>query len=794
MKQLSASTLFIVFIASLFPLQVLQAQIDARMLRQPDVSETHIVFSYADDIWIVAKEGGTAHRLTTAAGQESFPRFSPDGSTVAYNANYDGNTDIYVIPTQGGIPERVTHHPMTERVLGWYPDGEHILFSSSMKSGRQRYNQFYKVSPDGGLPEQLPVPYGEFGMISPDGNTLAYTPKSRVFRTWKRYRGGWAPDIFLFNLQTYESQNITDSNANEDQPMWHGSTVYYLSDAGDDIRYNIWAWDRNNGNRRQVTNFDEYDIHFPAIGPSEMVFEAGGRLYLMDLDTEQTREVEVDVITDNTSLKPQSEDVSSLIQNHFISPDGKRLLFQARGDLFSVPAEHGPIMNLTRSSGVAERYPAWSPDGTRVAYWSDRTGEYELTIRNKGGTGQEQTLTSTGSRFKYNLYWSPDSEKLVFVDNTMRIRLYDMEEDQLTTIGEGLWMYEYGLRNFSADWSADSRWVAFSRGLENRHHAIFLHDTESGQTTQVTSGYYHDRAPEFDPAGNYLYFLSSRTMNPEYSDMDNTWIYPNSTNLVAVPLTDTTTSPLAPRNDEVEITGDEDATPEENGNGNDNGDGDPDPVQIDLNGFESRLVELPVDAGNYGNLSAIAGKLLYQRYPNTGAEGNGSTLAYYDLEERESKDIIGDISGYQLSANGKKVLVQGQGKYAIIDPAPDQKMEKTLRTGELSMQVTPRAEWQQIFNDSWRFVRDFFYDPNLHGVDWDAVKERYQRMLDDAVTRTDVNYVLGEMIAELNASHTYRGGGDQEDAERRGVGLLGIDWRLENGAYRIDNIVEGASW
>ncbi|MFH5832902.1 PDZ domain-containing protein [Halalkalibaculum sp. DA384] len=791
MKQFTFLTSLLTSIFCIGLVADLSAQVDARMLRQPDVSETDIVFSYAGDIWIVPKEGGTANRLTTASGQESFPRFSPDGSKVAFNANYDGNNDIYVIPAKGGVPRRITHHPMTERVLDWFPDGEEILFSSSQKSGRQRYNQFYRVPVNGGLPEKLPVPYGEFGAISPDGQTIAYTPISRAFRTWKRYRGGMNPDITLFELETYQSEQITESDANDDQPMWHGSTLYFVSDRGDNLRYNIWAYDQHSGQKRQVTDFTDYDIHFPAIGPSDMVFEAGGNLFLMDLDTEETREIEVDVVTDKTSLKPHTENVSTLIQNSFISPDGKRALFQARGDLFSVPAEHGPILNLTRSSGIAERFPAWSPDGNYVAYWSDRSGEYELAVRDNRGTGDERTLTTTGSKFKYNLYWSPDSKKLVFVDNAMNIRLYDREEDNLTTIGRGQWMYEGTLRNFSAGWSPDSRWVAFSRGMGNRQNAIFIYHTETGETTQLTSSYYHDRRPVFDPDGNYLYFLSSRTMNPAYSDLDNTWIYANSTNIVAVPLTDEIDSPLAPRNDEVEI---KDGSEPVNGNGSKSEQEETKEVEIDLEGFESRLVQLPPEAGNYGDISALSGKVLYQRFARTGAAGNGSTLAYYDLEEREEKEIIDGISGYQLSADRDKILVQSQDKYAIIDPSPGQEISKPLRTGELTMNITPEEEWQQIFNDAWRLVRDYFYDPNFHGVDWKAMKERYQHMLDDAVTRNDVNYVVGELIAELNASHTYRGGGDQESAEQRGVGLLGIDWELDNGAYRIENIVQGAPW
>lgn len=780
-----------------FNLDDVQAQVDARMLRQPDVSNSHIAFSYADDIWIVSKEGGVANRLTSAEGAESFPRFSPDGSMIAFNANYDGNTDIYVIPTTGGIPQRITHHPMDERVLDWFPDGESVLFASSRESGRQRFNQFYKVSAEGGMTEKLPVPYGEFGSISPDGNTIAYTPKTRSNRTWKRYRGGLTPDIWLFDLESFESENITDNPANDELPMWNDETVYYLSDQGENQRYNIWAYNTDSGETRQVTNFSNYDIHFPAIGPSTLTFEAGGRLYLMDLDTEEYEEINVDVITDQITIQSRTEDVSSLIQDAYISPKGERILFQARGDIFSVPAEHGPIYNITQTSGVAERFPAWSPDGKTVAYWSDQSGEYELTIRDEVGNGEEQTLTSTDEKFKYYLHWSPDSQKLVFVDNAMRIRMYDVETEEITDIDQGLWMYEGGLRNFSADWSTDSKWIAYSRGLDNRQGAIFLFDTDSGERHQVTSNYYHDRNPVFDPNGEYLYLLTSRTFSPTYSDFDTSWIYANSTKVAAVPLRDDVASPLAPLNDEVEVEeeGEDSDADSSNGENDDEESDESEEVLIDLEGFEDRLVELPMDAGNYVNLSAAPGKVAYMKLPRTGADGQASTLAYFDLEEREEQSVIDGIFGYQLAANDSKVLVaQAGNRFGIIDLAPGQSIETPLRTGELSMTIHPEDEWQQLFNDSWRFVRDFFYDPNLHGVDWDDVKDRYQAMLDDAVTRNDVNYVLGEMIAELDASHTYRGGGDVETADTRGVGLLGVDWELEDGAYRIANVIEGAQW
>jgi tricorn protease len=773
-----------------------RAQVDARMLRQPDVSETHITFVYAGDIWVVPKEGGTAQRLSSPRGEESFPRFSPDGSSIAFTGNYDGNTDVYVIPTMGGDPVRVTHHPMADRLVDWYPRGNELLYASSMESESQRYNQFYRTASTGGMPQKLPVPYGEFGAISPDGQWLAYTPKARDFRTWKRYRGGWAPDVWLFNLRTLESRNITDNPANDGQPMWKDRTVYFVSDRGSEQRYNLWAHDTGSGRTWQVTNFRDFDIHFPAIGPDEIVFEAGGRIHLLDLDDERQREIEIEVVTDRATLKPRLENVGERIANAWISPSGARALFEARGELFSVPAEHGPVRLVSRTPGVAERYPSWSPDGRWLAYFSDGTGEYELTIRAADGSGDERTVSSLGAGYRYRPYWSPDSRKLAFVDKAMRIQIVDRGTGAVTQVDQGLWMFQGALNSFSVSWSPDSRWLAYSRGLENRHEAVFLFDTRGSRRHQVTAGFYSDTRPVFGPDGQYLFFQSDRTFQPVYGDIDNSWVYPNTTSLVAVPLRRDVPSPLAPRNDDEEMDEDPDAP------GGDVGAQDADeaeadeaePVEIDLDGFESRLVQLPPDVGNYTDLHATDGKLVYRRLPRTGSGEDESPLVYYDLEEREEKTVLEDVDGFVVSADGKKTLVASGDRFAIIDLKPDQKMEKPLRTAEMEMTVDPAAEWRQIFNDVWRFQRDFFYDPNMHGVDWASMREQYGSLLDDAVTRWDVSFVIGELIAELDASHTYRSGGDTETPERRGVGLLGVDWSLENGAYRIERIIDGAPW
>ena len=800
-------------IAVLGALAPAEAQINARLLREPDISATQIAFVYAGDIWLVPKEGGVAQRLSTPAGEESFPRFSPDGKTIGFTGNYDGNSDIYVMPVGGGLPERLTHHPDTDRMLGWYPDGESILFATAMTSEKRRFNKLYKVPITGGLPEVLPIPYGEFGAISPDGKTLAYMPLSRDFRTWKRYRGGTAPEIWLFGLAEHWAKNITNNDANDSQPMWHGSTIYFLSDRGPNLRFNIWAYDLDSGAVRQVTEFSDFDIHFPAIGPDDLVFENGGRLYVMDLATETPREIEVKVVTDRATLRPHSVKVGDHVMGGHISPTGKRAVLSARGEIFTLPAEHGVVRNISQSSGVAERHPTWSPDGKYIAYFSDRTGEYELTIRPADGSGEEKTLTSMGPGYRYTPMWSPDSNKLAFVDSQKVISLFDITTKTLTEVDRGMWMTEGPLRAFEVSWSADSRWIAYSRGLENRQDAIFLYDTRDGSRHQVTAGFVECYAPVFDPEGKYLYYLSDNSFRPIYAELDPTWIYTNTTTVVAVPLRDDVPSPLAPRNDveetdgNKEASGKDEANKEKTGKSNDGKNGKaesadddsdeekkPEPVEIDLEGFETRAVVLTEEAGQYEGLAAVKGKVIYQRAPRTGSADEDAPIVYWDLEEREEQTILDSADAFAVSANGKKMLVAKDDTFAIIDIAPKQKIETPLATGSMEMMLDPPAEWRQIFTDAWRFERDFFYDPNMHGVDWQAMRVRYGALIDDAVTRWDVNFIIGELIGELNTSHSYRGGGDMEKAARRGVGLLGVDWELADGAYRIQHIITAAPW
>jgi tricorn protease len=778
------------------------AQIDARMLRYPAVSKTQIAFVYAGDIWLVAKDGGSAFRLTSSPGEESFPRFSPDGTKVAFSASYDGNVDVYVVPSLGGEPTRVTYHPMADRVVGWTPDGSKVLFASGRESGRQRYSQFYTVASTGGLPEKLVVPYGEFGTFSPDGRQFAYMPMAQDFRNWKRYRGGWSPDLWLFDLQTKAAKNITNNPANDAQPMWHGSTIYFISDRGPNERNNIWAYDVKAGTMKQVTQFTDFDITFPSLGPDGIVFQAGGRLYFLDVASGRQREVPVRVITDETTLRPRTVKAENLIESATVSPTGKRALFEARGDIFTAPAEFGPVVNASRTSGVAERYPRWSPDGRTLAYWSDRTGEYELMIRPAEGSGEEKKITSLGAGFRYAPQWSPDSKRVAYVDQAMRIHVTDIESGKTTKIDESPeWMNHGGLEAFDFNWSPDSRWLTYSRPTGDANNAIFLYDTKNAKLTRATTGYLNDNLPVFDPDGQYLYYASNREFAPVYSDFDNSWTYPNATRFVAVPLRKDVKSPLYARNDHESAENAEKAEgAEEGAGGAEKGAAKKaaaKPVEIDLDGFESRAVVLPPAAGNYQDLQAVKGRLLYRRLPRSGSSDTKSPIVYFDFKEREEKPVLDDANGFEVTADGKKMLVAAQNKYAILEIKSPQKFEKPIATADMEAPVDPRSEWKQMFADVFRFQRDYFYDEEMHGVDWAGMKARYGRLLEDAVTRWDVDFIIGEFIGELNASHTYYGGGDKETPPSRNVGMLGIDWELVPGAtprYRVKKIVRGGPW
>lgn len=780
------------------------AQIDAGLFRFPDVSKTQIVFTYANDLWIMPKEGGTAVKLSSPPGVEIFPKFSPDGKTIAFTGNYDGNKDVYTIPAAGGVPFRLTEHGYTDRVVDWTPDGKQVLFASLRESGKERFNQFYTIAAGGGPAGKLPLAYAEFGSYSPDGTSMALVFKSQAFRNWKRYRGGWNASIHIFNFGDLSSVNITagDQSANE-FPMWNDHFIYFLSDRGQEQRMNLWRYDINSKAFEQLTHFKDYDIHFPSLGPEDIVFENDGKLYLFQLAGQQLKEVKVNVVTDKTALKPKTESAEKYIQNAAISPDGNRVLLEARGDVFSLPAENGYVKNLTRSSGVAERNPAWSPDGKSIAYWSDRSGEYELWIEQYGKENTAKKLTGYGPGFRYSLFWSPDSKKIAFIDKAMRIKVYDITTNQTTDVDKALRFTHGALENFSCSWSPDSRWLAFSRDLENYNKAVFIYDYSNKKLQQVTSGFYDCASPVFDPQGKYLYLFTDQMFRPYYSDIDNTFIYANSTKIAAISLKKTTPILMFPKNDSVSIKAEEETNAKEEPKTKGKKDQKEKPaekkpavapVDIDFDGLESRIQLLPPAAGNYSVLNAVKGKIIYLSHPNTGATPAQPAIKYFDIEKREEKTILSAANYYWLSADRQKILVQQSDKWAVLKPDEGQKMDKLLPVRDMMMEIDPVQEWKQLFTDAWRLERDYFYDPNMHGVDWNLIRERYSKMLSGAMTREEVDFIIGEMIGELNASHTYHGGGDIEEENRKNTGYLGIDWQADGKFYKVKKIIRPASW
>ncbi len=783
---LSAALLLTLFTATV-PSSV-QAQTNARLIRYADVSATQIAFVYGGDIWIVPKTGGTAIQVTHSPGEEAWPRFSPDGSELGYTASYNGNQDVYVMPATGGIPTRVTYQSHGDRMVEWHPDGQRLLFASGRESGRQSFSQFYLVSKEGGFPEKLRVPYGELASYSPDGNRLAYITKITEDYPFKRYRGGLASDIILYDLTNDRAENVTANTANDGKPAWVGDKVYFLSDQGTEVRLNIWSYDTGTGTTTQVTTFEDFDISLMSAGPDDLVFEAGGTLYLMDLGSERYAPVSVDVVSDLSIEMPRSTDVSGRIGNASASPGGKRVVFEARGELFNVPASEGYVLNMTQSSGAFDRDPAWSPDGASIAYWSDRAGEYEIYLQNTGAQSPPRRLTNRGGGFGYALYWSPDSRKLAFIDETNDVIVVDVESGVARVAGNNDWNLSHpGRLGYPIAWSPDSRWIAFTEGLANGNNAVFLYDVEAETAQQATSGFYDDTNPVFSKDGKYLFYVTARNFAAAYSALgDGTWVYPNATRIASVGLTPDVPSLLEVENDALDGAVADESTPAPDSGGVQ--------VTVDLADFEARLVLLPPEAGNIGTLIPFEGKLVYRRAPNTGAGGGSATLMLYDLAEREEQTVIGNVGRVSPTADGEALLVSSRGRYGIVPPRPNQEIEDPVPTDGLTMALVPREEWRQIFDDTWRRHRDFFYDPGMHQVDWDELRDRYGALIEDARTRWDVSFVQSQLAAELSAGHTYTFGGDTESVAPVQTGYLGVDWALEGGRYRIDRIVRPAPW
>jgi tricorn protease len=785
---------------------------ECRLLRQPDIQGERIVFVYAGDLWTVARAGGLAQRLTSHDGAELFPKFSPDGKTVAFTGQYDGNTDVFTIPTEGGEPTRLTWHPGPDQVAEWYPDGRSILFRSGRASAPQRFDRFFKVPAHGGFEEMLPLPMGGYATFSADAGQIAYVYPAYDRRTWMRYRGGNAPDIWSYDFAKNVSERITDWKGPDEWPMWHGRTIYYASDRGGRTT-NLWAYDLDKKTHRQVTHFDDFDVKWPSIGSDGLVFEKGGALFVMDLPGEKVAAVKVLVPDDRPATRAEFRNVSQWITDYDLSPSAKRVVFAARGDLFTVPAEKGDVRTLVATPGSRERNPAWSPDGKWVAYLSDQSGEYEVWVVGSDGRTAPRQVTRGADTFRFDLRWSPDSKKLAFSDKTRTLWWCDVETGRLTRAdycdaGE---IHDYA-------WSGDSKWLAYSKNDAAGFGQLSLFSLDAGKPTLVTNGMTDDSDPAFDPDGKYLYFISRRTLNPQFGGFEQDFSYGATDKIYAMTLRDSLLTPVPPQSDEETGEKKPDADKSKDADGTKDAKGaaggaakpaaaadavkkNVPPLRVDLDGIGRRVAELPVPAGRYGALAAFKGKLLFAAFEPAGpGAGNRPSVSVrmFDFEKRETKTILAGISGGAYSKDGGKVLYKSQETYGIVDAAENKKVgDGKLATDQLMTTVDPRREWRQIYDEVWRLERDFYYDPDMGGLDWKAVGDHYRQLLPYVGHRSDLDYVLGELQGELSTSHTYvRPTGDIPQAPRVDVGLLGADYALDekSGLYRFQRIYGARDW
>lgn len=742
-----------------------------QLLRFPDVSQSHVVFAYASDLWIVDKIGGKATRLTSQKGEELHPKFSPDGKHVAFVAPYaNGNQDIYVISITGGAPKRITYHTSFDRFIDWMPNSKELLFVSDRESYRPRFNQLYKVSIAGGLPEKLPMPYAEMATVSPDGKEIIYSylkdfQNQPDFNreTWKGYRGGRAPNLWHYHSESKTSRKLTSNQAPDSAPMWTDKGIYYLSERGGKLS-NLWRLDLDSEKQTKVTNFSQYDVTRPSFGPSDIVFEHQGTLKLMSLADESISQLKISITEDAYSLMPQNINLNDRITSVSLSNDATKAVVQARGEVFVIDIEHGIAKNYGLGSGSAERFPALSPDDSLLAYMSDVSGEYQLYIKDLI-SNKVTRLTSFEKGYLYQPTWSPDSKKIVFIDYKQKLRVVNVKTKKMKEIASNLWRHNSELESFKPSWSIDSRWLAYAQDKDNRNRVISIYDYKNNESYQVTSGNYDDHTPVFDKSGHYLYFLSLRALNPVYSDIDFTWAYANSTVISVLPLQNDIRLP-----DKSYVVNLKHRT------------------SLDLNNIESRLGVIDLPAGNYHQLAMDDNKLVYLKGKRAGSGSRIMTAYYYDLLTNK-EEVLSDNVRYTFGVSNSKVLLQKEDKFFVVPLSKPVEFDNPINTKALTMKYYRQLESKQIFNDAWRFERDFYYDPNLHGADWPAIKSKYESMVSYVRTDSDLSFILRELAGEVSGGHVWATAVPRKRYNSNHTGLLGIDFDMYKGMYRIKKII-----
>ena len=817
------------------PLDAAPENTGTRLLRQPTVSANQIAFAYANNIWIVPRAGGMARRVTSFQGTTVNPKFSPDGASIAFSAEYGGNLDVYVVRAEGGEPRRLTWHPGADTVQGWTPDGKSILFTSSRAtwapSGAAR---FFLVPESGGVEEPMTLPRGYQGKISADGRRIAYRMNSSWDEERRNYRGGQNRPVWIVDLKSYDLVSPPWTDSKDTDPVWVGDQVYFISDR--DGVANVWAFETGNKRLRQVTKFTDFDVKAVDAGGGAVVFEQGGYIHELEPGSGRTKVVNITATGDFPWMMPRWEDVSARISNIAISPTGKRAVVEARGEIFTIPTDKGDVRNLTRTSGVAERNPVWSPDGKYVSYFSDQSGEYRLVIEEQDGLAPPREITLQKPTHYYTPSWSPDSKKLLYTDTNLKVWVLDVATGQAKVVGNDPWMVPE--RTLNPVWSPDSKFVAYSSRLRSMYHAIFVANVDTGESKQVTDTLADAIWPAWDASGKYLWFLASTDfgLGSQWLDMTS-YPYNETFGLYFAILKKGEPTPLLPESDED--TGVQSSRPGPGGapgggrGGRGGGGGDateeqppaqsnepprapqrPVTVAIDFDDIHRRIVSVPgVPVRQYSQLRAGLAGIVYYLEAAAGAGGGGSTLHRYRLSDRRAAPFVNGVADYDVSADGRKLLYRsggggggrggrggapaggGPGLFVVdADRTPPQANAGRLDV-QLRMYLEPKEEFKQIFKEGWRNQRDYLYVPNLHGANWTKMEEMYGQILPHVMHRADLNYLLDNMGAEIAVGHSYVRGGAMPDVPTAGGGgLLGADFAIESGRYKITRIYDNESW
>lgn len=813
---------------------VLPAQSDPPLLlRFPTVSKTQIVFNYAGDLWAVTRTGGEAHRLTAGIGIETLPYFSPDGTMIAFTGEYDGNRDVYVVAAAGGVPRRLTYHPADEFVAGWTPDGKKVLFNSWGSSFMHFEDQLYTVPVEGGLPLALPLPIAEDASFSPDGTHIAYVPHPKWQEAWKRYHGGQTTPIWIADLKDSSVVKIPRDNSNDHHPMWIGDTIYFLSDRNGPV--SLFAYDTKTKQVSEALHSDGLDFKTASAGPDAIVIEQFGAIKLYDLRTHQARNITIQIDGDIAAVRPHFAKVEpKRIQNFGLSPTGARAVFEVWGEIFTVPTDKGDVRNLTNSPAVADRDPAWSPDGKSIAYFSDESGEYELCIRDQNGIAPVRHINlGNPPSFFYSPTWSPDSKKVAYTDKRLKLWYVDLD-NPVPKLVDTDYYWTFATATTAQTWSPDNKWLAYIRQLPSGQHAVFVYSLDQGKAFQITDGMSDALFPVWDKNGKYLYFTASTNVGLAGAGLDMTSDEHRITRSVYVAvLSKDEKSPLAPESDEEkpkeEKKPDEDkdkakAQSKENDKSKDKnksadaGDKNKDDkdkgkkdeavvVKIDIDGIGQRILSLPIPAKNYMNmLGGKSGILFLSEGPLVVTEDDfpnvSQTIQKFDLSKRKVDKVLDDINDFAVSFDGDKILYRKGDSWSTASPddgtsgggAPKPGYGP-LKLDDWQVYVEPRAMWKQIYNETWRIERDFFYDPHFHGLDLDKAKKKYDSYLDGIASREELTYLFQECLGEMTVGHMFVGGGEvNPEPKKVKGGLLGADYSLENNRYRVARVYNGENW